>query len=144
MNKRKTVVETKECVQKSAKYLFEDQLKSVDMRLKDFDGQISRHQAVSEHSISIKKEARQNKVYKLPLIGRMIHRPKLASKTYRLIISLLDNFKLELLDNQSMQWILEHKDEIYEKYYREDYERRYIAIRKIEIEESKTSNDNAL
>lgn len=142
MNKR--ITEIDEYVQRAAKELFNHRLKDIIVQLQNCGGEINRELAMHQYSSCIKKEKTQNKIYKMPLIGKMIHRSKNHSKTYSMIISLMNNYKLDLINVQHMEWIMEHRDEVYNQYYREDFEKRVIKTMRLDADTHKKCNNNIL
>ncbi len=73
-----------------------------------------------------KTEERREKVKQLPLIGRLISRHISVSdedlSQSEFILSLMDNLELDCLGTDELNQIRQNKEEIYEKYYRSDYE----------------------
>lgn len=85
---------------------------------------------VNELNARIRQKEKREKLKQIPLIGKMIYKNRAI--TYHeskcepeFILSLMDNLGLDYLNNDSLKYIVENQDEIYEKFYRKDYERMY-------------------
>ena len=104
-------------------------------------GEVSKKEVISKQQIKLeidkrkKQEEKRRKAYKIPLIGRMIlsynlnyHETyKESSIMYECMLKLADGCNLNYLDVERMHQIINDREQIYEKLYREDYEYVYNA-----------------
>ncbi|MBO5909984.1 MAG: hypothetical protein J6Q15_00595 [Clostridia bacterium] len=110
-----------------SKHIFELHLNVIMREIKYCGGAISQQEAIREYNKRIQKEERQSKIYKLPLIGKMIYNNKIhnyatTSGMYKLILSLFDNFNFALVTRWHILGILQNIDSVYEKFYKDYYE----------------------
>ena len=76
-----------------------------------------------------RKEEKQEKFKRIPLIGKMIYRQIPAhyvdsSERSKFVLSLMDNLGTDYLDKEKINEVRENLNEFYSKYYRESYERQ--------------------
>ena len=84
----------------------------------------------NELNARIKKEDNQERIKRIPLIGKMIYRaiPRNyvdSSERSKFVLSLMDNLGIDYLDKEKVNEIRASADDFYEKYYRESYERQH-------------------
>ena len=85
---------------------------------------------VNELNARIKKEDKQKRLEKIPLIGKMIYQaiPRNyvdSSERCRFVLSLMDNLGIDYLDKERLNEIKKNVDTFYSKYYRESYEYKH-------------------
>ena len=80
----------------------------------------------------LKRTAREEKLdkrYKIPLIGKIIMSYSIDrmsyqtnSTMYKAMLTLVEGCKLNALNKKTMEYIITNQEEIYDKFFREDYE----------------------
>ena len=85
---------------------------------------------INELNARIKKEDKQERIKRIPLIGKMIYRSIPSnyvdsSERSRFVLSLMNNLGIDYLDKYKLNEIRENIGEFYTKYYRENYERKH-------------------
>ena len=84
----------------------------------------------NELNARIRKEVKQERLKRIPLIGKMIYRyvPTNyvdSSERSKFVLSLMNNLGIDYLDKYKLNEIRENIDEFYTKHYRESYERHH-------------------
>lgn len=85
---------------------------------------------INELNARIKKEDKQEKLKRIPLIGKMIYRAIPSnyvdsSERSKFVLSLMNNLNIDYLDKYKLNEIRANVGEFYAKYYRESYERKH-------------------
>lgn len=150
----KEIEVTEEYVQKAARQLFECHLKLATNEVKRQGGAIDYIQAGGKYNRCLKEIKKQDKIYEMPLIGKMIYNYRYnrickTMRTYEMIISLFENLRLNVfytcqIDIDRMRRININKYEIYNQYYREDYEKTIIEMINENEDAQQTCNNNSL
>lgn len=150
----KEIEVTEEYVQNTARQLFECHLKLANIEIKRQGGKISYTQALGKYNRCLNEIKQHNRIYEMPLIGKMIYNCKYnhickTMRTYEMIISLFENLILNVfytcqIDIDRMRRININKDEIYNQYYREDYEKTIIEMINENEDTQQTCNNNSL
>ena len=112
------------------KHRFEMHLNMIMREIKCNGGAINQREAIMEYNKRIQKGEKQSKIYKLPLIGKMIYNNKIhnyatTSGMYKLILSLFDNFNFALITRWHILGLLQNIDSIYEKFYKDYYKEKH-------------------
>ena len=150
----KEIEADEEYVQKAARQLFECYLKLATNEVKRHGGVINYIEAEGSYMRCLKEIKKQDKIYEMPLIGKMIYKYRYnhickTMRTYEMIISLFENLRLNVfytcqIDIDRMRRININKDEIYNHYYREDYEKTIIEMINENEDTQQTCNNNSL
>lgn len=85
---------------------------------------------INELNARIKKEDKQKRLERIPLIGKMIYRAIPShyvdsSERSRFVLSLMDNLGIDYLDKEKINEIRKNVDTFYSRYYRESYEHKH-------------------
>ncbi len=150
----KEMEDNEEYVQKAARQLFECHLKLATNEVKRLGGAINYIDAEGRYNRCLKEIKKQDKIYEMPLIGKMIYNYRYnrickTMRTYEMIISLFNNLGLNVfwtceIDINRMRRVNKNKDEIYNQYYREDYEKTNIEMNNENEDTQQTCNNNSL
>lgn len=150
----KEIEVTEEYVKKAARQLFECHLKLATNEVKRHGGAIDYIHAEGRYMRCLKEIKKQDKIYEMPLIGKMIYKYRYnhickTMRTYEMLISLFENLRLNVfwtyeIGMDRMRRININKDEIYNQYYREDYEKTIIEMMNENEDTKHTCNNNSL
>ena len=85
---------------------------------------------INELNARIRKEDKQKRLERIPLIGKMIYRAMPSdyvnsSERSKFVLSLMDNLGIDYLDKEKIDEVRENLNEFYSKFYRESYERQH-------------------